>query len=51
MILVSSIQLFKFSLWLAFHALSYLAHPQHIIIRGNNREPVFNTDEDDYRYF
>ena len=25
-------------------------HPQHIIIRGNNREPVFNADED-YRFF
>lgn len=27
-----------------------VGHPQHIIIRGNNREPVFNADED-YRYF
>ena len=27
-----------------------LGHPQHIIIRGNNREPVFNADED-YRFF
>ena len=25
-------------------------HPQHIIIRGNNREPVLNADED-YRFF
>lgn len=25
-------------------------HPQHIIIRGNNREAVFNADED-YRFF
>ena len=25
-------------------------HPQHIIIRGNNREPVFTADED-YRFF
>ena len=25
-------------------------HPQHIIIRGNNREPVFATNED-YRFF
>jgi putative transposase len=27
-----------------------VGHPQHIIIRGNNREPVFNADED-YRFF
>lgn len=27
-----------------------LGHPQHIIIRGNNREPVFNSDED-YHFF
>jgi putative transposase len=27
-----------------------MGHPQHIIIRGNNREPVFNADED-YRFF
>ena len=26
-----------------------VGHPQHIIIRGNNHEPVFNTDED-YRF-
>lgn len=25
-------------------------HPQHIIIRGNNREPIFAADED-YRFF
>ena len=25
-------------------------HPQHVIIRGNNRDPVFNADED-YRFF
>ncbi|MDP8568617.1 hypothetical protein [Methylophilus aquaticus] len=25
-------------------------HPQHVIIRGNNRDPVFIADED-YRYF
>ena len=25
-------------------------HPQHIIIRGNNREPVFAAEED-YRFF
>jgi len=23
-----------------------LGHPQHVIIRGNNREPIFITDED-----
>lgn len=27
-----------------------VGHPQHIIIRGNNRNPVFNADED-YRFF
>jgi len=27
-----------------------VGHPQHIIIRGNNREPVF-TAEEDYRFF
>lgn len=27
-----------------------VGHPQHIIIRGNNREPVFNAEED-YRFF
>ena len=27
-----------------------VGHPQHIIIRGNNREPVFNANED-YRFF
>lgn len=27
-----------------------VGHPQHIIIRGNNREPVFNADED-YLFF
>lgn len=27
-----------------------LGHPQHVIIRGNNRDPVFVVDED-YRYF
>ena len=27
-----------------------VGHPQHIIIRGNNREPVFTADED-YRFF
>ncbi len=27
-----------------------VGHPQHIIIRGNNREPVFTSDED-YRFF
>ena len=27
-----------------------VGQPQHIIIRGNNREPVFNADED-YRFF
>lgn len=27
-----------------------LGHPQHIIIRGNNREPVFVAEED-YRFF
>lgn len=26
-----------------------VGHPQHIIIRGNNREPVFNAEED-YRF-
>ena len=25
-------------------------HPQHVIVRGNNREPVFYTD-DDYRFY
>lgn len=25
-------------------------HPQHVIIRGNNRDPVFNADAD-YRFF
>lgn len=25
-------------------------HPQHVIIRGNNRDPVFTADED-YRFF
>lgn len=27
-----------------------VGHPQHVIIRGNNREPVFNA-EADYRFF
>ena len=27
-----------------------VGHSQHIIIRGNNREPVFNAEED-YRFF
>lgn len=27
-----------------------VGHPQHIIIRGNNRDPVFDADED-YRFF
>ncbi len=27
-----------------------VGHPQHIILRGNNRQPVFNAGED-YRYF
>ncbi len=25
-------------------------HPQHVIVRGNNREPVFYAD-DDYRFY
>jgi len=25
-------------------------HPQHVIIRGNNRDPIFNADED-YRFY
>jgi putative transposase len=25
-------------------------HPQHVIVRGNNREPIFNADED-YRFY
>ena len=25
-------------------------HPQHVIVRGNNREPIFNTDEDYHFY-
>ena len=25
-------------------------HPQHVIVRGNNREPIFFTDED-YRFY
>ena len=25
-------------------------HPQHVIIRGNNREPIFYSDED-YRFY
>jgi putative transposase len=25
-------------------------HPQHVIIRGNNREPIFHAD-DDYRFY
>ena len=25
-------------------------HPQHVIIRGNNRNPIFNSDED-YRFY
>lgn len=27
-----------------------LGHPQHVIIRGNNRDPIFTADED-YRFF
>lgn len=27
-----------------------VGHPQHIIIRGNNRAPVFASEED-YRFF
>lgn len=23
-----------------------LGHPQHLIVRGNNRDPIFNADED-----
>ena len=23
-----------------------IGHPQHIIIRGNNREPIFHTEQD-----
>jgi REP element-mobilizing transposase RayT len=26
-----------------------VGHPQHVIIRGNNREPIFYADED-YRF-
>lgn len=25
-------------------------HPQHVIVRGNNRDPIFNADED-YRFY
>ena len=25
-------------------------HPQHVIVRGNNRDPIFNTDEDYHFY-
>lgn len=25
-------------------------HPQHVIVRGNNREPIFIADED-YRFY
>ena len=27
-----------------------VGHPQHVIIRGNNREPIFYADED-YQYY
>lgn len=27
-----------------------VGHPQHVIIRGNNRDPIFYTDED-YRFY
>ncbi|MEE9327826.1 MAG: transposase [Cocleimonas sp.] len=27
-----------------------IGHPQHVIIRGNNREPIFYTD-DDYQFY
>jgi len=25
-------------------------HPQHVIVRGNNRAPIFNADEDYHFY-
>lgn len=25
-------------------------HPQHVIVRGNNRDPIFNFDKD-YRFY
>ncbi len=25
-------------------------HPQHLIVRGNNRDPIFNADEDYHFY-
>jgi putative transposase len=28
-----------------------VGHPQHVIVRGNNREPIFYTDEDYQFYF
>ncbi len=27
-----------------------VGHPQHVIIRGNNREPIFYEDEDHQYY-
>jgi REP element-mobilizing transposase RayT len=27
-----------------------MGHPQHVIVRGNNREPIFYADED-YQYY
>ena len=27
-----------------------VGHPQHVIVRGNNREPIFYADED-YKFY